>query len=88
MKDILAVLDNLCEYNNTYHYHIDFEFNNRIYNIVFVPTTKYYITISSTPYDDLVEVWTSKHSPEEDGVRILKDTLLDYLLHVIKTELN
>ena len=87
MLKVLTILDALCK-KNDYYYQVrnHFRLNNEIYNIFL--TTNDRIVISSTPYEHLVEVWTSKHPTQDDGVRIPKDALLEYLLYIIKAEFN
>lgn len=84
------MLEVLCTKRSTYYYQVrsHFRLNNEIYNIDLFLTVNDRIVISSTPYDDLVEVWTTKHPSEEDGVRIHKDALLEYLLYIIKAEFD
>lgn len=78
MIKVLTILEALCKK----YYQVRNRLNNEIYNVFL--TTNDRIVISSTPYDHLVEVWTSKHPSENDGVRIPKETLLD----IIKAEFN
>lgn len=78
MIKVLTILEALCKK----YYQVRNRLNNEIYNIFL--TTNDRIVISSTPYEHLVEVWTSKHPSENDGVRISKDVLLD----IIKAEFN
>lgn len=86
MIKVLTILEALCKKNDLYYYQVrnHFRLNNEIYNIFL--TTNDRIVISSTPYEHLVEVWTSKHSTQDDGVRIPKDALLE--LYIIKAEFN
>ena len=88
MIKVLTILEALCKKNDLYYYQVrnHFRLNNEIYNIFL--TTNDRIVISSTPYEHLVEVWTNKHPSENDGVRIPKDVLLEYLLYIIKAEFN
>ena len=79
---IKAILEALCKKNDLYYYQVRNRLNNEIYNIFL--TTNDHIVI--TPYEHLVEVWTSKHPSENDGVRIPKDALLE--LYIIKAEFN
>ena len=83
MIKVLTILEALCK-KNGYYYQVrnHFRLNNEIYNVFL--TTNDRIVISSTPYENLVEVWTNKHPSENDGVRIPKDALLD----IIKAEFN
>ena len=75
MIKVLTILEALCK-KNDYYYQVRNRLNNEIYNVFL--TTNDRIVISSTPYENLVEVWTSKHPSENDGVRIPKDALLEY----------
>ena len=86
MIKVLTILEALCKKNDLYYYQVrnHFRLNNEIYNVFL--TRNDHIVI--TPYDNLVEVWTSKHPSENDGVRIPKDALLEYLLYIIKAEFN
>ena len=86
MIKVLTILEALCKKNYYYQVRNHFRLNNEIYNIFL--TTNDRIVISSTPYEHLVEVWTSKHPTQDDGVRIPKDALLEYLLYIIKAEFN
>ena len=86
MIKVLTILEALCKKNDYYQVRNHFRLNNEIYNIFL--TTNDRIVISSTPYEHLVEVWTNKHPSENDGVRIPKDVLLEYLLYIIKAEFN
>ena len=86
MIKVLTILEVLCKKNDLCYYQVrnHFRLNNEIYNIDLFLTTNDRIVI--TPYDNLVEVWTSKHPSENDGVRIPKDALL--VLYIIKAEFN
>ena len=90
MIKVLTILEALCKKNDLYYYQArnHFRLNNEIYNVDLFLTRNDRIVISSTPYEHLVEVWTSKHPSENDGVRIPKDALLEYLLYIIKAEFN
>ena len=88
MIKVLTILEALCKKNDLYYYQVRNRLNNEIYNIDLFLTRNDRIVISSTPYEHLVEVWTSKHPSENDGVRIPKDALLEYLLYIIKAEFN
>lgn len=81
MIKVLTILEALCK---KYYYQVrnHFRLNNEIYNIFLTRNDRIVIT----PYDNLVEVWTSKHPSENDGVRIPKDALLE--LYIIKAEFN
>ena len=76
MIKVLTILEALCKKNDLYYYQVrnHFRLNNEIYNVFL--TRKDRIVI--TPYEHLVEVWTSKHPSENDGVRIPKDALLEH----------
>lgn len=89
MIKVLTILEALCK-KNDYYYQVrnHFRLNNEIYNVDLFLTTNDRIVISSTPYENLVEVWTNKHPTQDDGVRIPKDALLEYLLYIIKAEFN
>ena len=82
MIKVLTILEVLCKNNNYYQVRNHFRLNNDIYNLFLTRNDR--IVISSTPYENLVEVWTNKHPSENDGVRIPKDALLD----IIKAEFN
>lgn len=73
MIKVLTILEALCKK----YYQVRNRLNNEIYNI--------FLTINDciviTPYENLVEVWTSKHLSENDGVRIPK-------VDIIKAEFN
>ena len=86
MIKVLTILEALCKKNDLYYYQVRNRLNNEIYNVFLTRNDR--IVISSTPYEHLVEVWTSKHPSENDGVRIPKDALLEYLLYIIKAEFN
>ena len=88
MIKVLTILEVLCKKNDLYYYQVrnHFRLNNEIYNVFLTINDR--IVISSTPYEHLVEVWTNKHPSENDGVRIPKDALLEYLLYIIKAEFN
>ena len=86
MIKVLTILEALCKKNDLYYYQVRNRLNNEIYNIDLFLTTNDRIVISSTPYENLVEVWTSKHPSENDGVHIPKDALLE--LYIIKAEFN
>lgn len=90
MIKVLTILEALCKKNDLYYYQVrnHFRLNNEIYNIDLFLTINDRIVISSTPYEHLVEVWTNKHPTQDDGVRIPKDALLEYLLYIIKAEFN
>ena len=77
MIKVLTILEALCK-KNDYYYQVRNRLNNEIYNVDLFLTRNDRIVISSTPYDNLVEVWTSKHPSENDGVRIPKDALLEH----------
>ena len=85
MIKVLTILEALCK-KNDYYYQVRNRLNNEIYNVDLFLTRNDRIVISSTPYDNLVEVWTNKHPSENDGVRIPKDALLE--LYIIKAEFN
>lgn len=76
MIKVLTILEALCKK----YYQVRNRLNNEIYNIFLTTNDRIVIT----PYEHLVEVWTSKHPSENDGVRIPKDALLD----IIKVEFN
>ena len=86
MIKVLTILEALCKKNDLYYYQVRNRLNNDIYNVDLFLTRNDRIVISSTPYDNLVEVWTSKHPSENDGVRIPKEALLE--LYIIKAEFN
>ena len=89
MIKVLTILEALCKKNDYYsQVRNHFRLNNEIYNVDLFLTRNDRIVISSTPYENLVEVWTNKHPSENDGVRIPKDALLEYLLYIIKAEFN
>lgn len=94
MIKVLTILEVLCNENDPYYYMVRSHFrlnnlhNKETYNIDLFLSTDDYIVISSTPYDDLVEVWTNNHHTQEDGVRVPKDALLEYLFYIIKAEFN
>ena len=75
---IKAILEALCK--KYYQVRNHFRLNNEIYNVFLTTNDRIVIT----PYENLVEVWTSKHPSENDGVHIPKDALLD----IIKAEFN
>ena len=77
MIKVLTILEALCK-KNDYYYQVRNRLNNEIYNVDLFLTRNDRIVISSTPYDNLVEVWTSKHPSENDGVCIPKDALLEH----------
>ena len=83
MIKVLTILEALCK-KNGYYYQVRNRLNNEIYNVFLTRNDR--IVISSTPYENLVEVWTNKHPSENDGVRIPKDALLE--LYIIKAEFN
>ena len=76
MIKVLTILEALCKKNDLYYYQVrnHFRLNNEIYDLFLTTNDRIVIT----PYDNLVEVWTSKHPSENDGVRIPKDALLEY----------
>ena len=86
MIKVLTILEVLCKKTDYYQVRNHFRLNNEIYNVFLTINDR--IVISSTPYEHLVEVWTNKHPSENDGVRIPKDALLEYLLYIIKAEFN
>lgn len=90
MIKVLTILEVLCNSNELYYYAITkhYRMNNETYCIELFLSFNDRIVISSTLYDDLVEVWTTKHPSKEDGVRVPKDALLEYLLYIIKAEFN
>ena len=88
MIKVLTILEALCKKNDLYYYQVRNRLNNEIYNVDLFLTRNDRIVISSTPYEHLVEVWTSKQPTQDDGVRIPKDALLEYLLYIIKAEFN
>ena len=84
MIKVLTILEVLCKNNDYYQVRNHFRLNNEIYNVFLTRNDRIVIT----PYENLVEVWTNKHPSENDGVRIPKDALLEYLLYIIKAEFN
>lgn len=90
MIKVLTILEALCNDNALCYYQVrdHMRLNRELYNIDLFLSVNDRIVISATPYDHLVEVWTSKHPSEDDGVRIPKDALLEYLLYIIKAEFN
>ena len=90
MIKVLTILEVLCNENDRYYYMVrsHCRLNKESYNIDLFLTTDDHIVISSTPYEDFVEVWTNNHHTEEDGVRVPKDALLEYLFYIIKAEFN
>lgn len=90
MIEVLVILEALLKNHTSYSYQIRNHKRsyNEIYNIDLFLTPKDRIVISSTFYDDIIEVFTNKHPFEEDGVRVSKDALLEYLLYIIKAEFN
>jgi hypothetical protein len=90
MIKVLTILEAFCSKYTSYYYHIrnHFRLHSDVYNIDLFLSPDERIVISSAPYDELVEVWTNNHPCEEDGVRVPKDALLEYLLYIIKAEFN
>ena len=82
MIKVLTILEALCKKND--YYQVRNRLNNEIYNLFLTINDRIVIT----PYEHLVEVWTNKHPTQDDGVRIPKDALLEYLLYIIKAEFN
>lgn len=46
------------------------------------------VVISDTLDQDYVEVWTDAHSSHEDGVRVKKSSLLEYIIFILKEDFN
>lgn len=88
MIEVLVVLEALLKNHTSYYYQVRNHSNNKLYDIDLFLTSKDRIVISSTFYDDIVEVWTNKLPIEEDGIRVSKDALLEYLLYIIKAKFN
>jgi hypothetical protein len=90
MIKVLTILEVLCNDNDLYYYQVrdHMRLNRELYNIDLFLSANDRIVISATPYENVVEVWTTKHSTQDDGVRIPKDALLEYLLYIIKAEFN
>lgn len=90
MIKVLTILEVLCNDNDLYYYQVrdHMRLNRELYNIDLFLSANDRIVISATLYENVVEVWTTKHSTQDDGVRIPKDALLEYLLYIIKAEFN
>lgn len=90
MIEVLTMLEALLTKRTSYYYQVrnHYRGHKETYDIDLFLTLRDRIVISSSLYDDIIEVWTNKHPSEEDGVRISKDALLEYLLYIIKAEFN
>lgn len=89
MTEVLNVLNVLCDKHDTWYYAIrsGLHLNLEYYNIDLIIDNNR-VVISSTPYDNIVEVWTSAHSTSEDGTRVSKSALLEYLIYIVKEDFN
>ena len=90
MTDVLNVLNVLCDKHDTWYYAIrnGMRLSQEYYNIDLIIDNNNKVVISSTPYGDTVEVWTNAHSASEDGKRVSKAALLEYLIYIVKEDFN
>ena len=88
MSQVLVVLDALCTKHNTWFYRIRdyFKLNREYYNIDLMIDDGHVIVVSNASTEAYVEVWCDTHAGTEDGVRVKKSALLEYLLYIIKEE--
>ena len=88
MSHVLAVLDALCTKHDTWFYrikrHIKLHFEH--YIVELIVNDNHRIVISNTYDDNLVDVWCDTHDSHDNGERIKKSALLEYLLYIIKEE--
>jgi hypothetical protein len=90
MRRVLEILEVFLTNHTSYYYQVrdHFRGNNEMYSIdLFLGNKDDRVVISSTIYDDIIEVWTTKQL-REDGVRILKKALLEYLYYIIKSDFD
>jgi hypothetical protein len=88
MNHVLNVLDVLHNTHNNWYYRIrdHIKLNNEFYNIDLMIDNGHRIVLSNTSTEDYVEVWCDTHDTHEDGFRVKKTALLEYLLYIIKEE--
>lgn len=88
MTHVLAVLDVLHASHDTWFYRIrdHFKLHREYYNIDLMIDGDHRIVISNAPTEDYVEVWCDTHDSHDDGVRVKKSALLEYLLYIIQEE--
>lgn len=88
MSYVLTVLDVLQKTHSTWYYKIrdHIKLNNEYYNIDLMIDNKHRIVISNTSTEEYVEVWCDTQDSYEDGFRVKKTALLEYLLYIIKEE--
>lgn len=88
MSHVLAVLDALCAKHDTWFYRIrdHFKLHYEIYNIDLMIDGGHRVVVSSALTDDYVDVWCDTHDTKDDGVRVKKSALLEYLLYIIQEE--
>lgn len=91
MLDVLLVLDTLLKEHITWSYQIrnHFKFTYTMhYTIDLIVDGFHRVVISDTLDQDYVEVWTDAHSSHEDGVRVKKSSLLEYIIFILKEDFN
>lgn len=88
MSHVLTVLDALSNthYNWFYRIRDHIKLNNEYYNIDLMIDHGHRIVISNTASEEYVEVWCDTYETHEDGIRVSKSALLEYLLYIIKEE--
>lgn len=88
MSHVLSVLDVLCTSHAGWFYRIrdHFKLHCEYYNIDLMINDGHRIVVSAAPTEDYVEVWCDTHDTEDDGIRVKKCALLEYLLYIIQEE--
>lgn len=88
MSYILAVLDVLHNTHDNWTYSIrdHVRLNNEYYNIDLIIDYRHKIVISNTSTEEYVDVWCDTQDSHEDGFRVKKTALLEYLIYIIKEE--
>lgn len=88
MLQVLMTLNALCSSHDNWTYRVrDHEqLNLEYYNIDLYLGYGERLVISNTGYEEYVEVWCNTHPTHEDGFRVKKSALLEYLIYIIKEE--
>jgi hypothetical protein len=88
MNHVLTVLDVLHNTHNNWTYSVrdHIKLNREYYNIDLIIDYRHKIVISNAPTEDYVEVWCDTQDSHEDGFRVKKTALLEYLIYIIKEE--
>ena len=88
MNHVLTVLDVLHQTHDKWSYRVrdHIKLYTEYYNIDLIIDNGRRIVISNTPTEEYVEVWCDTQDSYEDGFRVKKTALLEYLIYIIKEE--